>query len=103
MLPGVRRYFKHSSLMLFILTMIVAFFVGMCATANDVHAKPRPPKSSTKSKFYDFNDQLIDGQIMRPTALYTDARQRARFSRLLKLKKSFLPELFKTAKESVFK
>ena len=56
-----------------------------------------------KSKFYDFSDQLIDGQIKKPTALYTDARQRVRFERLLKLKKSFIPKLYNTAKEKVFK
>ena len=59
-----------------------------------------PPQ---KSKFYDFGEQLIDGEIKKPTALYTDARKRARFGRLLKLKKSFLPKLFNTSKEMVFK
>ena len=56
-----------------------------------------------KAKFYDFNEQLIDGQIKKPTTLYTDAREKVRFERLLKLKKSFLPDLFDTAKERVFK
>lgn len=59
--------------------------------------------SQPRSKFYDFSDQLIDGEIKKPTALYTDSRQRVRFDRLLKLKKSFLPDLFKTAREKVFK
>ena len=56
-----------------------------------------------KSKFYDFQEQLIDGQIKKPTALYTDARQAVRFERLLKLKKSFIRSLLSTAKEKVFK
>ena len=56
-----------------------------------------------KSKFYDFNEQLIDGELKRPTTLYTDSRQRVKFERLLKLKKSFLPKLFDTAKERVFR
>ena len=56
-----------------------------------------------KAKFYDFSDQIIDGEIKRPTTLYTDARERVKFDRLLKLKKSFLPKLFDTAKERVFK
>jgi len=60
-------------------------------------------KRGVKSKFYDFSDQLIDGQIKKPTTLYTDARQMVKFDRLLKLKKSFLPKLFDTAKERVFK
>ena len=60
-------------------------------------------KTSPKSKFYDFNDQIIDGEIKKPTTLYTDARQKVKFDRLMKLKKSFLPQLFKTSKERVFK
>jgi len=62
----------------------------------------KPPKSA-KSKFYDFSEQMIDGEIRKPTALYTDARQRARFERLLNLKKSFLPNLFDTSKNKLFK
>ncbi len=68
-----------------------------------VSVRAGSPKRNTKSKFYDFSEQLIDGQIRKPTNLYVDARQQVRFDRLLKLKKSFLPKLFKTAKEKVFK
>jgi len=46
---------------------------------------------------------LVDGQISKPTALYTDARQKVKFERLIRLKKSFLKDLFSTAKEKVFK
>ena len=64
----------------------------------------KPPKNAgVKSKFYDFSDQLIDGEIRRPTALFTDSRQKAKFDRLLRLKKSFLPAMFRTSKEKVFK
>jgi hypothetical protein len=56
-----------------------------------------------KSKFYDFSEQLIDGKINKPTALYVGAREKVKFERLLKLKKSFLPKLFETSKEKVFK
>ena len=56
-----------------------------------------------KAKFYDFSEQLIDGEVKKPTTLYTDAREKVKFERLLKLKKSFLPDLFDTAKERVFK
>ena len=60
-------------------------------------------KTPLKSKFYDFSDQIIDGEIKKPTTLYTNARQKVKFDRLMKLKKSFIPQLFKTAKERVFK
>tara|TARA_R100000234_G_scaffold116671_1_gene94024 strand:+ start:1892 stop:2134 length:243 start_codon:yes stop_codon:yes gene_type:complete len=75
--------------------LIVLFICFSMATS----VKAKQPKS----KFYDFNEQLIDGEIKKPTTLYTDSRERVKFDRLLKLKKSFLPKLFNTAKEKVFK
>ena len=73
--------------------MVVMFF------AEWAHASTPPQKS----KFYDFNEQVIDGEIRKPTSVYIDARQRAKFERLLSLKKSFLPKLFTTSKNKVFK
>jgi len=54
---------------------------------------------STKTKFYNFDDLLINGQYKKPQVLYTDARQKVRFERLLKLKKDFLPKLKDTQKD----
>jgi hypothetical protein len=56
-----------------------------------------------KSKFYDFSDQLIDGEVKKPSALYMESRQRAKFDKLLKLKKSFRPAMIETAKERLLK
>ena len=81
--------------MKFFISILVFLFIFLNTTAL-LAKKP-------KSRFYDFNDQIIDGEIKRPTTLYTDSRERVRFDRLMKLKKSFLPELFKTSKERVFK
>ena len=85
-------------------------FIALCAigiilslllvTCTAMAKGKKPPE---RSKFYDFSEQIIDGEIKKPTALYTDARKNVRFGRLLKLKKSFMPELFKSAKNSVFK
>ena len=60
-------------------------------------------QGDVKSKFYDFSDQVIDGEIKKPTALYTNARQKVKFDRLLSLKKSFLKEIEESSKEKVFK
>tara|TARA_Y100000296_G_C5124346_1_gene232060 strand:+ start:41 stop:319 length:279 start_codon:yes stop_codon:yes gene_type:complete len=56
-----------------------------------------------RAKFYDFSEQLIDGEVRKPTTLYTDSRQEVKFRRLLKLKRSFARDLMKTARERVFK
>ena len=73
------------------------FFLFIFLNVTAISAK------QPKSKFYDFSEQLIDGERKRPTTLYTDSRQQVKFDRLLKLKKSFMPKLFNTAKERVFK
>ena len=80
----------------------VAFFIVMVLfwiSLLSIEASDKSPRS----KFYDFSQQLIDGEIKKPTALYTDARERVKFDRLLNLKKSFLPQLLNTSKEKVFK
>ena len=56
-------------------------------------------KKPSKTKFYNFDDLLINGEYKKPKSLYLDARQKAKFERLLKLKKGFLPQLKNTAKD----
>lgn len=68
-----------------------------------VSADATNPDAKSRTKFYNFDDMLIDGEIKKPTGLYTDVRARVRFERLLKLKKSFLGPLFDSAKDKVFK
>ena len=82
--------------MKYLIAIVVFILIILNTTAIVIAKQP-------KAKFYDFSEQLIDGEIKKPTTLYTDSRQRVKFDRLLKLKKSFLPKLFDTAKERVFK
>ncbi|MBT9557178.1 MAG: hypothetical protein IV100_14160 [Myxococcales bacterium] len=56
-----------------------------------------------KAQFYIFGDQLIDGEMRRPQATWTDARQAAKFARLLELKKSFLPAMQATSADPVLR
>jgi len=79
--------------MKFVMFFISCLFVSSVAFAD-------PPQNS---KFYDFSDQVINGEIKKPTALYTDSRQKVRFGRLLKLKKSFIPKMLESAKEPAFR
>lgn len=56
-----------------------------------------------KTKFYNFDDLLIDGKVKKPQVLYTDAKQKVKFERLLKLRKSFLPKLEATKKDQALR
>ena len=82
--------------------LLLAFAFALLLSFFASNSKGAPPKKPT-AKFYDFSEQIIDGHIKKPTALYTDAKQKVKFDRLLKLKKSFLPAVLDTAKEPVFR
>ena len=86
--PALQREFDLKKI-------FIILFIALSFAANAA-----PP---SKSKFYDFGDQMIDGEIKKPTGQYVNSRQRARFDRLLSLKKSFLPRLFQTSKNKIFK
>ncbi len=76
--------------------LFILLFALVFITPSNISAKP---KANTKTKFYNFDDLLINGQYKKPQVLYTDARQKVRFERLLKLKKDMLPLLNETAKD----
>lgn len=66
-------------------------------------AAPAFAAEDSKAKFYDFSDQLIDGEIKKPASIYTESRTRAKFDKLLKLKKSFRPMMLDTSREKLLK
>ena len=77
--------------MRFIYTVLIFIFLMLpTAYAQD---------KNVKTKFYNFDDLLINGEYKKPQVLYTDARQKVQFERLLKLKKDFLPKLKSTSKD----
>lgn len=55
---------------------------------------------SPKTKFYDFDDLLINGEYKKPQIMYNDAQAKVRFERLLKLKKDFIQKLRETKRDT---
>ena len=83
-----------------IMRLLIAIAIVFGALTSVASAEP--PKDA-RSKFYNFDEMTIDGEIKKQTGLYINERQKVKFGRLLRLKKSFMPELMKTAREKVFK
>tara|TARA_R110000824_G_scaffold60853_21_gene162496 strand:- start:913 stop:1236 length:324 start_codon:yes stop_codon:yes gene_type:complete len=94
-----RKKKMREKILIYIATLIILLAISL--TSPDTKAASSKPPM--KSKFYDFSEQLIDGEIKKPTSLYVNSREKVKFERLLKLKKSFLPQLFDTAKQKIFK
>jgi hypothetical protein len=79
--------------------LCAAFFVASILATASVTAANK----SEKAKFYDFSDQMIDGEIKRPVALVMETRVRAKFEKLLKLKKSFRTEMLASSHDPLLK
>lgn len=52
-----------------------------------------------ETRFYDFNDMLIDGELQRPEGMFATERGSARFDSLLDLNASFVDEIEEGAEE----
>ena len=81
------------------ISTIVAFLGVFLVSSDGLLAK-----KSKKARFYDFSDQLIDGQIKKPTTLYIDSPEHGQNSKkLLNLKRSFREVLILSAKDPILK
>ena len=79
------------------------FLITLLFTALMLTTAMAAPPKSPKSKFYNFSEQLVNGQVRKPTVIYMSHHEKVKFKRLLSLKKSFMRQLFATNKNSVFK
>lgn len=82
-----------------ILTLSAALLATAALTAGAAFAAG----NDQKAKFYDFSDQLIDGDVKKPPTIVMEARTRAKFDKLLKLKKSFRQAMIDSSKEPILK
>jgi hypothetical protein len=82
---------------------ITIFSLGVLApSVAPAQAPPRPPKSSAmaeaqKVQRFDFDNDQVVGTLVRPDDLVVDGRGRPKHASLVEPRKSFLPEMIKSA------
>ena len=74
----------------------------LIATATVMAAAPgfAQDEEPVKTRFYEMGELVIDGGIRSPLDTVYMHHGKPQFARLLSLKKSFLPKIAETAKES---
>lgn len=79
-----------------ILTVLALAVLSGLAQADD-----KKPASADKSKVkvYDFSGDTIDGDRIRPEGSSVDARDFAKHSSLIRIRKDFIPEIIKSAED----
>ena len=79
---------------LFILIALVGL-VGV-ASADD---KKKGGDAGGKVKVYDFSGDTIEGDLIKPEGSTVDARDFAKHSSLIDIRKDFIPEIIKSAED----
>jgi len=87
----------------FVLGMVAAGFIFTGAIALAQAPEPArgdaPDVTYKKKTVYDFEDDVVEGELQRPDGEYIDTRRKAKHSSLIKIRENFIPEMLKSAED----
>jgi hypothetical protein len=84
---------------------LLAVAVLVAGTGTTVFAQGKPAAAAGgdvtyKSKtVYDFDDDTVEGDLVRPDGEFVDTRKGAKHSSLIKIRENFIPEMIKSAED----
>ena len=80
--------------------LVMAVLGGFIFGGGVVFAQGAAPRTEYKKKtVYDFDDDLVEGELQRPDGEFIDTQQRAKHSSLIKIRENFIPEMLKSAED----
>ena len=85
----------------FVWSLVVAGALAMTAGtafAQDV-VDPETGEVYKKKTVYDFEDDVVEGTLVKPEGDYLQSRQRGKQSSLIKIRDNFVPEMLKSAED----
>jgi hypothetical protein len=83
--------------------LVVLLFAGVASAQPKAAPKPAPAgggdKAGGKVKVYDFSGDTIEGDLIKPEGSTVDARDFAKHSSLITIRKDFIKEIVKSAED----
>jgi len=73
--------------------------VGSASLALADDKKGGDKGGAAKVKVYDFSGDTIEGDLIKPEGTTVDARDFAKHSSLIRIRKDFIPEIIKSAED----
>ena len=77
----------------------VLVMIAGAAYADDKKGGGKGGDAGGKVKVYDFSGDTIEGDLIKPEGSTVDARDFAKHSSLIKIRKDFIPEIIKSAED----
>ena len=91
------------------MTRLISFLAALLLSASAYAQQPVTPSTPggtedggvvyKKVTEMDFEADEVEGSFVRPEGDYLDARRRARYSSLIRVRKDFIPEMLKSAED----
>lgn len=82
-----------------VVTLSVFLLGAGLAMAQAPRAGGPPAVEYKKKTVYDFDDDLVEGELQRPDGEFIDTQRRAKHSSLIKIRENFIPEMLKSAED----
>jgi hypothetical protein len=77
------------------LLVFAAFLGALASVPTTVAAQDAPPPETT----YDFEDDLVSGDLVRPDGEQLIVRRRGRRASLIQIREHFIPEMLKSVED----
>jgi hypothetical protein len=90
---------KHHSWLAALVAVLALVLAGGVAQAQDKGKSGGGGDKGGKVKVYDFSGDTIEGDLIKPEGSTVDARDFAKHSSLIRIRKDFIPEIIKSAED----
>ena len=84
---------------LLLAVLSIAMLTGVALADGDKKAPAGGGGGTAKVKTYDFSGDTIEGDLVKPEGSTVDARDFAKHSSLIRIRKDFIPEIIKSAED----
>jgi len=83
-------------------TLLAGATPALAQEAAPPAAAPAPAAGGVQYKqktVYDFDDDVVEGDLVRPDGEFAEVRSKAKHSSLIKIREHFIPEMLKSAED----
>ena len=90
---------EGSTMRKLLMTVLSLALLTSVALADDKKGGDKGGGGGGKVKVYDFSGDTIEGDLVKPEGSTVDARDFAKHSSLIRIRKDFIPEIIKSAED----
>ena len=81
------------------ITASVTLLLGAVPASSFAQEAPGGGVQYKQKTVYDFDDDVVEGDLVRPDGEFAEVRSKAKHSSLIKIRENFIPEMLKSAED----